>query len=135
LTIILCALLTAALAPAAADAATAAGLARDVRGVLDTTATQWAAMTSPQGVYLNPFPADLAVGHGSFSPPMLSYAVEAAGRRLGDPALVAAAERAWPMSVDPVRASAFDMIGAAYAYRRLGLGDARRAELRGDMGR
>src|SRR5918998_315421 len=48
----------------------------------------------------------------------------------------AAAERAWPRSVDPVRASAFDMIGAAYALRRItGLTPERRAQLAGYVSR
>jgi hypothetical protein len=134
-TIILCALLLACSAPAAAaQAPTAATLSGEIGTLLDTTATQWASMTSPDGDFVNPFPADLARGHGSFAPPMLSYAVERAGQRLGARALVAAAERAWPRSVSPVNASAFDMIGAAYAYRTLTLGDARRAQLAGYMG-
>ena len=70
-------------------------------------------MMTPAGDFPNPFPADLARGHGSFVPPMLAYALDRAGQRSGTPALVAAAERAWPRAVDPVRASAFDMVGAA----------------------
>ena len=71
-------------------------------------------MMTPAGDFQNPFPADLARGHGPFVPPMLVYALHRAGsaRR---PGAVAAAERAWPRVVDPARASAFDMLGAAYA--------------------
>ena len=129
LTIILCALLASLVPASAARAATVATLREEVRTLLDSTAYQWARMKTPAGDFRNPFPADLARGHGSFVPPMLVYALERAGERRGDPALVAAAEAAWPRSVDPVRASAFDMVGAAYAYRKLALTDARRAQL------
>ena len=88
-----------------------------------------------RGDFSIPFPADLARGHGSFVPPMLAYALHRAGQRNGNPALVAAAERAWPRAVDPVRASAFDMVGASYAYRLLALSDARRAQLADYMSR
>ena len=137
LTIILGALLLPVLlAPAAAaQPPTAGSLSAEIRTVLDRTASQWAGMMSPEGDYLNPFAADLARGHGSFSPPMLSYALQRAGLRTGNRALVAAAERAWPRSVDPARASAFDMLGAAYAYRRLALSGARRTQLASYMSR
>jgi hypothetical protein len=136
LTIILCALLLATIAPAAAaQAPTAATLSGEIRALVDRTASQWAGMTSPDGDFLNPFPADLARGHGAFSPPLLTYALERAGERTGDRSLIAAAERAWPRSVDPSRASAFDMLGAAYAYRRLALSEARRAQLADYMSR
>jgi hypothetical protein len=121
LTLILCALLPAL--PAQAEAApTAASLSAEIRAIRDATATQWAGMMSDDGDFVNPFPADLARGHGSFAPPMLSYSVHRAGH-------AAAAERAWPKSVDPVRASAFDMVGAAYALRLAPLSDERRAQL------
>lgn len=135
LTLILCALLLAATAAPAAARPTAAGVAADVRALIDRSAAQWAGLTTPEGDFLNPFPADLARGHGSFAPPMLSYALERAGQRSGARAPVAAAERAWPRSVDPVRASAFDMVGAAYAYRQLTLSAARRTQLAGYMSR
>jgi hypothetical protein len=132
LTIILCALLPACLpSPSHAQTSTASAVHEEVRSLLDRTAAQWAGMMTAAGDFQNPFPADLARGHGSFVPPMLAYAVHAAGQRNGDPTLVAAAERAWPRSVDPIRASAFDMVGAAYAYRRLALSDTRRAQLVG----
>ncbi|HKH17544.1 MAG TPA: hypothetical protein VKA57_08475 [Solirubrobacteraceae bacterium] len=131
------ALCAAALAcpPQAAAAETTSTLRTEVRGLLNRTAAQWARQMTPAGDFENPFPADLARGHGSFVPPMLAYAVHRAGQRRRDPALVAAAERAWPRSVDPVRASAFDMVGASYAYRKLALSDARRAQLAGYMSR
>src|ERR687897_990797 len=47
----------------------------------------------------------------------------------------APAARAWPRTVDPARASAFDMLGATYAYRLLPLSAARRAQLYGYMSR
>ena len=124
LIITLCALLPAwVAAPAAAQAPTAATLREEIRVLLDRTAGQWAGMMTPAGDFSNPFPADLARGHGSFVPPMLAYALHRAGQRNGNPALVAAAERAWPRAVDPIRASAFDMVGASYAYRLLALSD------------
>jgi hypothetical protein len=110
-----------------------------VRGEVDTlidrTATQWAGMLTATDVFQNPFPADLARGHGSFAPPGLMYGLAKAGERTGDATLTAAAERAWPHAVDPSRASAFDMIAAAYAYRQLPLSDARRAQLHGYLSR
>ena len=56
---------------------------------------------------------------------MLIYALQ----RRGDTRSVTAAERAWPTAVSPARASAFDMIGAAYALRTLALGAATRERL------
>ncbi len=136
LIVTLCALLPACVAaPAAAEAPTAATLREEIRVLVDRTAGQWAGMMTPAGDFANPFPADLARGHGSFVPPMLAYALHRAGQRNGDPALVAAAERAWPRAVDPSRASAFDMVGASYAYRLLTLSDARRAQLADYMSR
>ena len=121
----------AALAPgrAAAQPATAASLQAEIAALLDGTAAQWAGMVTPAGVFQNPFPADIAAGHHSFVPPMLAYALHRAGQRTGNAALVAAAERTWPHSVAPVRASSFDMVGAAYALRRLSLSQTRRQEL------
>ncbi len=118
-----------------ARAATAATLSQEIGALVDQTTTQWAGLMTPVGDFQNPFPADLARGHGSFVPPMLAYALHRAGQRTGDPALVAAAERAWPRAVDPVRASAFDTVGAAYAYRGLALSDERRAQLAQYMSR
>jgi hypothetical protein len=136
ITIVCVLLLPAACAPPASAQAPTAGLLREqIRLLVDRTTAQWAGMMSPAGDFLNPFPADLARGHGSFVPPMLAYAVNSAGERNGDPALVRAAERAWPRSVDPVRASAFDMVGAAYAYRMPSLSDERRAQLWSYMSR
>jgi hypothetical protein len=126
------ALLALAAGPAAvadAQVPTAATLQAEVTALLDTTATQWAGMVTANDVFQNPFPADVAAGHSSFVPPMLAYAVHRAGQRLGDARLVAAAERVWPHAVDPARASSFDMLGAAYAYRTLALSDARRSQL------
>ena len=120
--------------PAAARAPTAATLREEIRVLLDARPAQWAGMMTPAGDFANPFPADLARGHGSFVPPMLAYALHRAGQRRRS-ALVAAAERAWPRSVDPVRASAFDMVGAATRYRLLPLSDARRAQLADYMSR
>jgi len=48
---------------------------------------------------------------------------------------LAAAERAWPRSVDPIRASAFDMVGAAYALHDLRLTAARRRQVTAYVGR
>ena len=134
---LICALALIAAAPgsARAEAPTAATLSEEIRTLVDRTASQWAGMMTPAGDFQNPFPADLARGHGSFVPPMLAFALHRAGQRTGNPALVAAAERAWPRAVDPVRASAFDMVGAAYAYRRLALSDGRRAQLAAYMSR
>jgi hypothetical protein len=127
LTLILCAG-TLACAPAAHAAPTAATLGDEIRELRDTTAAQWAGMMTPAGDFQNPFAADLARGHGSFVPGLLVYSLHRAGQ-------VAAAERAWPRTVDPVRASAFDMLGATYAYRLLPLSAARRAQLYGYMSR
>jgi len=127
-TILLCALALASPVRAATAAPTAAGLSGEIRALLSTTAAQWAGQMTPNGVFENPFPADLALGHGSFAPPMLTYAVHRAGH-------VAAAERAWPRSVDPIRASAFDMVGAAYALHDLRLTAARRRQVTGYVGR
>ena len=114
---------------AAAAAPTGATLGRDVGALLDRTARQWAGMTTAGGMFANPFPADAARGHGAFVPPMLAYALHRAGQRTGDGRLIAAAERAWPRAVDPARASAFDLVGAAYAYRSVTLSEERRAQL------
>jgi hypothetical protein len=124
-------ILLALLAPARAEAErpTAASLQAEVAALLDGTAQQWAGMITPGGVFQNPFAADVAAGHGSFVPPMLAYAVHRAGLRTGDARLVAAAERVWPQIVSAARASSFDALGAAYAYRTLPLSDARRDEL------
>lgn len=124
LTTILCAAVALACAPPAAAAPTASTLRGEIGALIDTTAAQWAGMMTPAGDFQNPFPADLARGHGSFVPGLLVYAVDRAGQ-------TEAAERAWPRVVSPVRASAFDMLGAAYAYRKLPLPDARRAQLAG----
>ncbi len=59
---------------------------------------------------------------------MLAYSLQRAGQ-------LSAAERAWPRAVDPVRASAFDMVGAGYAYRLLPLSAERRAQLASYMSR
>jgi hypothetical protein len=127
LTLTLCALaLTCAPQPAAAR--TTASLREEVRALRDTTAAQWAGMTTPEGSFQNPFPADLARGHGSFVPPMLAYSLQRAGH-------AGVAERAWPRAVSPVRASAFDMVGASYAYRLPGLSDGLRAHLADYMSR
>jgi hypothetical protein len=128
LTIVICAAALALCAAEAAAAPTAATLVGEIRALRDTTAAQWAGMMTPAGDFQNPFPADLARGHGSFVPPLLAYSLHRAGQ-------VGAAERAWPRAVDPARASAFDMVGAAYAYRLLPLSDARRAQLAGYMSR
>ena len=66
-----------------------------------------------EGHFPNPVAAEVLAGHGGFSPPMLTYALRRAG-------WTAAADRAWPVSVRPERASPFDMIGAAYAVREFG---------------
>jgi hypothetical protein len=126
LTTIFCAAVALACAPPAAAAPTASTLSGEIGALIDTTAAQWAGMMTPAGDFQNPFPADLALGHGSFVPGLLVYAVDRAGQ-------AEAAERAWPRVVSPVRASAFDMLGAAYAYHKLPLSDARRAQLAGYM--
>ena len=76
LALILCALLLpAACAPAASAQVGTAGLLREeIRSLVDGTAAQWAGMMTSAGDFENPFPADLARGHGSFVPPMLVYA-------------------------------------------------------------
>src|SRR5215217_5501202 len=127
LTILLCAVALAC-APKAAAGPTAATLGGEIRAVRDTTAAQWTQMMTPAGDFQNAFAADLARGHGSFVPGLLVYSLHRAGE-------VAAAERAWPRTVDPARASAFDMLGATYAYRLLPLSAARRARLYGYMSR
>ena len=114
---------------AAAQAPTAATLYNEVREVLDRTTAQWAGMLTPTGVFQNPFAADVVRGNHSFVPPMLAYSVHRSGERIGDPTLVAAAERVWPHAASASRASAFDMVGAAYAYRNLALSDERRTQL------
>jgi len=119
----------AAGAPAASAQGTAAELQAQVNALIDTTAAQWVALQRPDDVFQNPYPWDVAVGHPSYAPPMLTYALHRSGARSANPALVAAAERAWPRSVNPQRASAFDMLGAAAAYAELALGPGRRAQL------
>ena len=134
----LCAALLLALdvpAPAHAAGTTAGKLRRELTRVADRTAAQWAGMLTPANVFQNPWPADVALGHGSFVPPGLAYGVHAAGLRRDDAALVAAAERAWPNAVAPERASAFDMLATAYAYTTLDLGAPRRAQLAGYLSR
>jgi hypothetical protein len=108
---------------------TSSTLHEEITEVLTSTTNQWADMLTPSGVFRNPFAADAARGHHSFVPPMLAYAVHRAGQRFGASDLIAAAERAWPHAVDARRASSFDMIGAAYAFRELALSDARRDQL------
>jgi hypothetical protein len=108
---------------------TSSTLHEEITAVLTRTTSQWAGMLTPTGVFRNPFAADAARGHHSFVPPMLAYAVHRAGQHFGASWLVDAAERAWPQAVDARRASSFDMIGAAYAFRDLALSDARRDQL------
>jgi len=122
------ALALACMPPAAAATGSTATVREEIQALRDTTAGQWAQMMTPAGDFQNPFPADLASGHGAFVPPLLVYSLQRAGQ-------VAPAERAWPRAVDPVRASSFDMIGAAYAYRVLPLSGERRAQLYGYMSR
>jgi len=131
LAVALTAAAAAAPARAAAQPVPAAALQAEVAALLDGTAAQWARLVTPTGVFQNPFPADLAAGHHSFVPPMLAYAVHRSGQRTGNASLIAAAERTWPRSVHPARASSFDMLGAAYALRTLSLTDARRRHLAG----
>jgi hypothetical protein len=133
LAVTLAALAALAPGPARAQPQTAATLSAEVAALLDTTAVQWSGMVTATGVFQNPFPADVAAGHHSFVPPMLAYALHRAGQRTGNAQLVAAAERVWPQAVHPAKASSFDMLGAAYAYRRLALSDVRRGQLRGYM--
>src|SRR5918994_6832134 len=125
--------LGAAAAPApalaAAPATTANQLRKEITRVADRAAEQWAGMMTPSGVFRNPWPLDAALGHGSFVPPGLAYGVHASGLRRDDPQRIAAAERAWPNAVAPERASAFDMLAAAYTLRHLKLSDARRGQI------
>ena len=121
--------------PASARADTAKDLRKEVTRVADRAAAQWAGLLTPTNVFRNPWPADVAAGHGSFVPPGLAFGVHAAGLRERDDELVRAAERAWPNAVAPERASAFDMLAAAYAYRTLDLTPARKAQLGGYLGR
>ena len=100
----------AAGAPAASAQGTAGELQAQVNALIDTTAAQWVALQRPDDVFQNPYPWDVAVGHPSYAPPMLTYALHRSGARSANPALVAAAERAWPRSVNPHRASAFDLV-------------------------
>ena len=70
--------------------------------LIDTTAAQWAALQRPDDVFQNPYPWDVAVGHPSYAPPMLTYALHRSGERTANPALIAAAERAgYVFAVDP----------------------------------
>lgn len=126
-----CALLclTSSAQAASAQTATKDTLRNEVAEVLTRTVVQWSTMLTPTGVFQNPFAADVARGHSSFVPPLLAYAVHRTGERIGDPTLVRAAERAWPQAVDATRASAFDMVGAAYAYRNLEISEARKLQL------
>ena len=119
----------AAGAPAASAQGTAGELQAQANALVDTTAAQWAALQRPDDVFQNPYPWDVAVGHPSYAPPLLTYALHRSGVRSANPALVAAAERAWPRSVNPQRASAFDMLAPSAAYAELPL-TARRAQLR-----
>ena len=121
--------------PASARAETAKDLRKEVTRVADRAAEQWAGLLTPSNVFRNPWPADVAAGHGSFVPPGLALGVHAAGLRERDDVLVGAAERAWPNAVAPERASAFDMLAAAYAYRTLKLTPARKAQLASYLGR
>ena len=114
---------------AAPGATTAHQLRKEVTRLADRAAKQWAGMMTPSGVFRNPWPLDAALGHGSFVPPGLAYGVHASGLRRDDPQRIAAAERAWPNAVAPERASAFDMLAAAYALRHLTLTDPRRAQI------
>ena len=108
-------------APARAQTPTAASLQAEVTALLDTTTSQWSGMVTSTGVFQNPFPADVAAGHDSFVPPLLAYAVNRAGVRLGNARMLSAADRVWPHIVDISKASSFDVLGAAYAYRSLPL--------------
>ncbi len=88
-------------------------IGREIETLAREALRSWAETQTPEGFFPNPAPAEVAAGHGGFSPPMLTYALRRAG-------WTAAAGRAWPMSVRPARASPFDMVGAAYATREFG---------------
>ncbi len=132
-------LLVAALLGGVAAPIASADTAGDVRSEIGAltaqVAGQWAGLVTPSGVFRNPFQADAARGHGSFVPPALDYGIHAAGLRADDARLIGAAERTWPNAVNPSRASAFDMLGAAYAYGTLALSGARRSQLAGYLQR
>ena len=120
-----------AVAPGRADAQrpTAATLHAQVAALLDSTAAQWAGMMTPDRRLPEPVPR---------RPRARARLVRAADARLRAPPGGAAHRRPAPARRRrarvaalrrPVRASAFDMLGAAYAYRTLALSGARRAQL------
>jgi hypothetical protein len=96
-------------------------LASEIRAVSDQVVRVWRAQQADGTGFPNPRPAEVAQGRGGFAPPMLMYAMQRAGERLGEPGLVEGAERAWPSAVGIDHASVFDVVGAAYAYRQLAL--------------
>ena len=101
--------------PALAAPARDAALGPEIEAVADQALDFWAEHQRPDSVFPNPALAELAHGHAGFAPPTLLYALQ----RRGDPRSVSAAERAWPVVVSPANATAFDMVGAAYALRNL----------------
>ena len=122
--------------PASARADTAKDLRKEVTRVADRAAAQWAGLLTPKNVFRNPWPADVAAGHSSFVPrgPRVRRPCRrpARARRRAGRAPPSAPGRT---SVAPERASAFDMLAAAYAYRTLDLTPARKAQLGGYLGR
>ncbi len=118
--------LLAVLAPVASARAE---VASDIRAVSDEVLRSWRSQQTASGIFPNPQPAEIARGHGGFAPPMIMYAMQRAGERLDDSDLIAGAESAWPIKVSIAHASAFDVIGAAYAFRQLGLSPLARAGL------
>ncbi|HEX6023217.1 MAG TPA: hypothetical protein VFZ00_14570 [Solirubrobacter sp.] len=89
-------------------------IGKDIEALARDALRSWAESQTPEGLFPNPVAAEVAAGHGGFSPPMLTYALQRAGWTVE-------AARAWPMSVSPARASPFDMIGAAHAARAFGV--------------
>jgi hypothetical protein len=87
----------------------------------DTLSQIWVNQRLPNGAFANPFPPDLAAGHAGFNPAMLLYGIERSGERRRRFDWLASIAPSWPYTVPVDRATAFDALGVAYAYTRLGL--------------
>ena len=117
-------LATAATAPAPTRAqlpVTAADLQVQLVELRDTLSQIWVNQRLPNGAFANPFPPDLAAGHAGFNPAMLLYGIERSGERRRRFDWLASIAPSWPYTVRVDRATAFDALGVAYAYSRLGL--------------
>lgn len=95
----------------------------------DTLSQIWVNQRQPNGAFANPFPPDLAAGHAGFNPAMLLYGIERSGERRKRFDWLASIAPSWSYTVPVDRATAFDALGIAYSYTRLGLPESLRTVL------